>query len=560
MNFESGATAYVAADILRRRILNGELKPGDRLVQRPLAAELGISRIPLREALIRLEREGWITNEPNKGAVVSQIDATSIAEHYEMIGVLHGHAGARAAEQADPDAVAELRDIVRAVDEETRGSELTELIREFDEQVIVMANSTSLNRLLNSASAPTPTFLLDEVPGRAAVEKERLHRILDAIEAGDAARARHEYEAFTKNLCELVELHLERVGGVSFAGSDSLHASSGGVGGRQTTVPRPVSWDYAYDPELVEFAHNAALDIPNDVTLAREHSNFYLGSLGPGDTTGLDVSDHMIPGLASEPEVRVRLYVPHTRASTPTPAILHLHGGGFYVGDLETEHGGMTALARELGVVVLSVDYRLAPEHPYPAALNDCYAGLLWLHGEALTLGIDLERIAVGGGSAGGGLAAAVALYARDHDGPSLCFQFLSSPELDDRLDTMSMRTFVDTPLWSRPAAKLSWEWYLNGQTEDVPAYAAPARADDLSGLPPAYVSTMEFDPMRDEGIIYGLRMLEAGVGVELHQYRGTFHGSAMVEGATVSKRDAEERFAVWRHALGLTRRSSDPS
>ncbi len=210
MNFESGATAHVAADILRRRILNGDLKPGDRLVQRPLAAELGISRIPLREALIRLEREGWVTNEPNKGAVVSQIDAMSIAEHYDMIGVLHGHAGARAAEHADRDAVAELRSIVQAVDEETRGSELTELVREFDEQVIIMADSTSLNRLLNSATAPNPSFLLDEIPGRATLETERVHRIFDAIDAGDAARARQEYEAFTNQLCELVEGQLTR--------------------------------------------------------------------------------------------------------------------------------------------------------------------------------------------------------------------------------------------------------------------------------------------------------------------------------------------------------------
>ncbi len=139
----------------------------------------------------------------------------------------------------------------------------------------------------------------------------------------------------------------------------------------------------------------------------------------------------------------------------------------------------MTTLARELGVVILAVDYRLAPEHPYPAALNDCYASLLWLHNEAVTLGIDPQRIAVGGGSAGGGLAAAVALYARDHDGPPLCFQFLASAELDDRLDTMSMRTFVDTPLWSRPAATLSWAWYLTDQADDVPPpYAAPARGN----------------------------------------------------------------------------------
>src|SRR5207247_8429091 len=136
---------------------------------------------------------------------------------------------------------------------------------------------------------------------------------------------------------------------------------------------------------------------------------------------------------------------------------------------------------------VVSVDYRLAPEDPFPAGLEDCYAALRWIHDRAEDLGVDRERIGVIGGSAGGGLAAGLALLARDRGGPSLCFQFLGIPELDDRLDTPSMRAFVDTPLWNRPNAELSWPYYLGESTGDVSPYAAPARAPDLRGLPQPY-------------------------------------------------------------------------
>ena len=160
--------------------------------------------------------------------------------------------------------------------------------------------------------------------------------------------------------------------------------------------------------------------------------------------------------------------------------------------------------------------------------------------------------MAVFGNSAGGGLAAAVALLARDRRGPRLCFQFLGIPELDDRLDTVSMQTFTDTPLWSRPKAVDSWRHYLGADPGEVSPYAAPARAQDLSGLPPAFISTMEFDPLRDEGIIYGLRLLQAGVPVEMHQYPGTFHGSSLIATAAVSRRQAAEAHDVLCRALGI--------
>jgi acetyl esterase len=270
---------------------------------------------------------------------------------------------------------------------------------------------------------------------------------------------------------------------------------------------------------------------------------------------GLDIEDRMVPGFEGDPDVAVRVYRPRSIApGTLAPAVLTIHGGGFIIGSVDAEHAGSALMALGTGAVVVSVEYRLAPEHPYPAGVHDCYAALTWLHAEASALGVDPARVAVAGASAGGGLAAATALLARDRGGPPLCFQMLQIPELDDRLDTPSMRAFTDTPLWSRPLAVKSWAAYLGelAGSSDVPSYAAPARAEDLAGLPAAYVSTAENDPLRDEGIIYALRMLQAGVSVELHQFPGTFHGSALVSTAAISRRSQEEVAVVMRRGLGV--------
>jgi acetyl esterase len=274
----------------------------------------------------------------------------------------------------------------------------------------------------------------------------------------------------------------------------------------------------------------------------------------PGIET-LAIDDRTVPGWEGEPDVPVRVYRPaRSAAGERGPGILMIHGGGFIIGSVEAEHAGAALTAIDTGAVVVSVEYRLAPEHPYPAGLHDCYAALSYLNAEADALGVDPERVAVIGASAGGGLAAATALLARDRGGPPICFQLLAIPELDDRLETESMRLFVDSPMWSRPKAVQSWEAYLGplSGADDVPAYAAPARATDLSRLPPAYVSTAENDPLRDEGITYAQRLLQAGVSVELHQFPGTFHGSALVTSAAVSKRAQRESALVLRRALGV--------
>jgi acetyl esterase/lipase len=209
-------------------------------------------------------------------------------------------------------------------------------------------------------------------------------------------------------------------------------------------------------------------------------------------------------------------------------------------------------VARRLDVVMVTVEYRLAPEHPFPAGVEDCYAALKWLHDNASALDVDTARIAVGGQSAGGGLSAAVALLARDRGGPPLCFQFLGIPELDHRLATPSMRAFTDTPMWHRANAIRSWECYLgpNADEHNVSPYASPAIAEDLGNLPPAYITAMEFDPLRDEGILYALRLMEAGVSVELHCFPGTFHGSGAVVQAEISKRGHRELMTVLERAL----------
>jgi acetyl esterase len=272
-------------------------------------------------------------------------------------------------------------------------------------------------------------------------------------------------------------------------------------------------------------------------------AGFFAGAVDRDDVVK---EDRRVPGPSGAPQVPIRIYRPKAAADGPRPAIFEIHGGGFMTGSIDMMDPWCQHVAVAVDAVVVSVEYRLAPENPFPAGLEDCYAALGWTATEAASLGIDPARIAVAGQSAGGGLAAATALLARDRGGPALRFQLLEIPELDDRLDTPSMRAFTDTPLWNRPNAEWSWRHYLGpDHAGEVSHYAAPARAKDLSNLPPAYVSTMEFDPLRDEGILYALALLQAGVPVELHSYPGTFHGSALVTSADASRRNAEEVIRV---------------
>ncbi|KOU47727.1 esterase [Streptomyces sp. WM6378] len=302
-----------------------------------------------------------------------------------------------------------------------------------------------------------------------------------------------------------------------------------------------VRMDHKLDPELEAFISLfPRADLTDPV---KERGNFaaLAASVPAPDTSNLDVEDLMVPAA---PEVPVRIYRPRQAQGT----IIWLHGGGFVMGDVETEHPWAARIAEASGAVVISVGYRLAPENPFPAAPDDAYAVLTWAAGHAAELGIDPDRIAVGGHSAGGGLAAAIALRARDEQGPRIHFQLLNQPGLDDRQQTWSAREFTDTPWMTRDKITASWRHYL-GSTPASP-YAAPARATDLSGLPPAYIATAEYCPNRDEDIAYALRLLQSGVSVELHQWAGTFHGSQALLPAEVSQRQIAELGAVLCRAL----------
>ncbi len=244
--------------------------------------------------------------------------------------------------------------------------------------------------------------------------------------------------------------------------------------------------------------------------------------------------------------VPVRLYEPRN-GSSGLPGILHIHGGGFVAFGLDSFDGQCEQLVLEVDAVVAAVDYRLAPEHPFPAAFDDCYAALKWFAGER-------ECIAVLGESAGGALAGGVALAARDRGEVRPAFQVLLCPCLDDRLETPSSREVTDPRTWSRVAAEGSWRAYL-GERDAVSPYAAPARAADLRGLPPAYLAVGGQDLMRDETIEYARRLIEAGVPTELHVYPGAFHRfEAVVPGARVSAGALADRFGALRRALHPTR------
>jgi acetyl esterase len=295
------------------------------------------------------------------------------------------------------------------------------------------------------------------------------------------------------------------------------------------------------DPELEAFIPLVPrLDLTDPVAARKNVAERAAAAPAP-DTAGLEIEDCTVP---ADPDVPVRIYRPDGARG----AIVWLRGGGWVTGDLDTERPLAAWVADATGAVVVSVGYRRAPEHRFPAALDDTYAALTWTAKHAAELGTDPDRIAVGGHSAGAGLAAAVALRARDQQGPPIRFQLLNQPALDDRQETWSQRNFTDTPWTDRDTLTAAWRHYL-GSAPATP-YAAPARAADLSGLPPAYIATAEFDPNRDEGITYALRLLQAGVPVELHQWPGTFHGSFGIQSAEVSQRQIAELTAALRRAL----------
>ncbi len=265
------------------------------------------------------------------------------------------------------------------------------------------------------------------------------------------------------------------------------------------------------------------------------------------------VEDHQFPGLDGDATLRIRIHRPADQ-TVPLPCFYHIHGGGMIIGSVEGEEPQMAVFVENVNCVVASVDYRLAPEHPHPTPVEDCYAGLRWVVDNADSLNIDPTRIAVGGESAGGGLAAGTALMARDEGGPANGFQYLVYPMLDDRNQTPSSMEFAGRwPGWPREMNLLGWQALLGDRAggEDVSPYAAPARASDLSGLPPAYIDVGNLEVFRDEDIEYANRLMQAGVPTEMHVYPGVFHGWELFSPeAPVARRAMELRLGAMRRAL----------
>jgi acetyl esterase/lipase len=300
------------------------------------------------------------------------------------------------------------------------------------------------------------------------------------------------------------------------------------------------------DPELVA-AVPLIPDLPFDDLERTRRAIDKMVASAPADLSGVSVADREIP--RGDGTVPVRIFEPEEIGGY-RPAVLSLHGGGFAVGSMALDDDANAAIARAVGAVVVSVEYRLAPEHPFPAAADDCYAALVWLSEGGEELRLDRTRVAVLGSSAGGGLAATTALLARDRGGPPIAMQALLEPELDDRLDTHSMRHGTETVGWSYANAVLSWRYYL-GDVDPPPLHAAPARTDDLSGLPPAYIAVSELDCLRDEGLEFASRLMAAGVPTELHCWPGVFHGfQTAVPGAAVSRRADASLHRALRRAL----------
>lgn len=237
-----------------------------------------------------------------------------------------------------------------------------------------------------------------------------------------------------------------------------------------------------------------------------------------GDIMELSITDDDIP---------IRVYIPEGEG--PYPTLVYYHGGGWVIGDLDTHDETCRVLTNEADCMVISVDYRLAPEHKFPTPMEDCYAALEWAADNAETMQIDMDHLFVGGDSAGGNLAAAVALYARDNDGPSIAHQMLIYPVTDRNFETPSYKENGEGGMISEADMRWFWDHYLESDIDGKNPYASPLQAKSLDGLPPATIITCGLDPLRDEGSAYAQQLRDAGVPVTHHNYDDCIHGIAQM-------------------------------
>jgi acetyl esterase/lipase len=287
-------------------------------------------------------------------------------------------------------------------------------------------------------------------------------------------------------------------------------------------------------------------DPPKARQMTEDFKRAAFAALPPTDVT---ITEMSIPGQGCD--VPIVIYQPMDPA--PRGGLLWLHGGGYIVGTARDDGQGI-GFAKHVGCTVVSVGYRLAPEATYKESIADSFAALNWMVDNAADLGIDAGRIAIGGGSAGGGLSAGLALYNRDHQGPALKLQLLVYPMIDDTHETPSGYEITHPTVWHRKVSFEAWKMYLGDEygTENVSPYAAAARATDLTGLPPAFVTVGALDLFRDENINYAQRLMATGAPTDLHVYPGMFHGAEMsVPDAAISTRMRTDYRDAVKRAIG---------
>jgi acetyl esterase/lipase len=287
------------------------------------------------------------------------------------------------------------------------------------------------------------------------------------------------------------------------------------------------------------------LPILDDTVLADVRNGLRSTAGAPALSDLVERRDITVPGPAGQPDVTLRVHIP-SGLSGPAPCLYSIHGGGYVLGHRSMDDARFDRLCPLLGMVGVSVEYRLAPETPYPGPLEDCYAGLAWVSGHSGELGIDPSRLGVGGASAGGGLAAALTLLARDRGELPVAFQLLAYPMIDDRRSTPS--SGWDVPVWSPQNNAFGWSSYLGHLhgSDDIPYTAAPARAEDLRGLPPTLVFVGTLDGFCDEDVLYATRLYQAGVPTELHVYPGAPHGFDGLAPTTALARRAVRHTEEW--------------
>lgn len=310
-----------------------------------------------------------------------------------------------------------------------------------------------------------------------------------------------------------------------------------------------MSTRHLVDPELLPL-----LDLWPAVTMSAEVLAAARGLPAPplpSADDGVVMERITVPGPAGAPDLDLVIFRP-AEPVVGAGGICHMHGGGFVLGTPEGSAARLRPMVAALGCVIVSVDYRLAPETPFPGPIEDCYAGLAWTVANAARLGIDPAHIGVMGESAGGGLAAALALLARDRGEYRLAFQHLLYPMIDDRTGVLDGDPLTGEFIWNRGSNRFGWQAMLGEAPggDGVSSYAAAARAADVAGLPPTYIATGSLDLFRDENIAYAQRLLAASVPTELHIWPGAIHGFDGAPDAAITREANQSRIAALRRVL----------